>query len=447
MLVLSAGGLHRGGASSGVGGRAPRGVSGRSRVELELWIEERGLRLGLFREVQDDGLGTLLSSLHSSLRVRVRASWDVKRMGTALTWAEDFVCDTDRQLFLPLAYVGEMAPLVHNQQTLDYIAEYMVRRGSIQRGRLGTALASDTISTVVGQIALMAADGFHYRVTVPEVNTVMARSMKEIRREAGPSGARRECQGLRAQHFRLVAGRPLWDRSSGYGRLRWRVCITAHNVLLRGGEPGAVEGRDFDASRGLTVASVELRDPCADSDWCEWLILLVVAIKDFRARHRAVPMLIRRRRPLAEVPFESDPLCPYDAVVAQLRQRQAEVPEARWPVTPLFARADGVAIDTADVRAFAEELAAEVRLGGVEIGRVGAKSLRVGGATDMRDIFGDDYAPQLIRERGRWASDVALIYQRALARAHLSGSARVGDAAGLDLESLCAGWVQPATFR
>ena len=69
------------------------------------------------------------------------------------------------------------------------------------------------------------------------------------------------------------------------------------------------------------------------------------------------------------------------------------------------------------------------------------------GHSERRDIFGEDYAPQLIRERGRWASDVALIYQRALARGHLSGSARVGDAVGLDLESLCAGWVQPATFR
>ena len=406
------------------------------------------MRLGLFRDQQAAELGTLLTALQASLRARVRAGWDVKRMGTALTWAEDFVIDSGREpLFLPLEYVGELAPLVYNQSTLDFLAEYMVRRGSIQRGRLGTALASDTISTVVGQVALMAADGFHYRVTVPAVNTVMARSMKELRREAGPPGSRRECQGLRAQHFRLVAARPTWDRVSGYGLLRWRASITAHNALLRGGEPGAVEGRDFDTQRGLTIASVELREPCADSDWCEWLILLVVAIKDFRARHRAVPMLVRRRNPLALVPFGSDPLCPYDAIAGQLWQRQAEVPASQWAVAPLFARADGAAIDTGDMRAFAEEMAAEVRLAGGTIGLVGAKSWRVGGATDMRDIFGVEYAPQLIRERGRWASDVALIYQRALARAHLDGSARVGDAVGLDLESLCAGWVQPATFR
>ena len=388
-----------------------------------------------------------MGSLRASLRARVRAGWDLKRMGTALTWAEDFVEDTARVIFRALRWLGDLESLVYNQSSLDALAEYMVRRGSIQQGRLGEPLASDTISTVVGQVALMAADGYHYRVTCPEVNTVMAKALREVRRAAAPPGNRRECQGLRAQHFRVLADSPLWDRVSGYGLLRWRASITAHNILLRGGEPGAVEGRDFDVQRGITIASVELRAPCADSEGCEWLVVLVVAIKDFRARHRAVPMLIRRRRPLSESPFGSDPLCPYDAVLGQLVRRRAEVPEARWAAEPLFARADGTAIDTGDMRTFAEEAASELRRLGVGIGRVGAKSFRVGGATDLRDFYGEEYAQQSIRERGRWASDVALVYQRALARAHLGASAGVGDAAGLDLESLCAGWVQPATFR
>ena len=46
-----------------------------------------------------------------------------------------------------------------------------------------------------------------------------------------------------------------------------------------------------------------------------------------------------------------------------------------------------------------------------------------------------------------WASDIGQIYQRALAEAHLRGSAAVGAAEGADLESLCRGWVQPASFR
>ena len=44
-------------------------------------------------------------------------------------------------------------------------------------------------------------------------------------------------------------------------------------------------------------------------------------------------------------------------------------------------------------------------------------------------------------------TDVALLYQRALAEVHLRGSASVGSADSADLESLCSGWAQPATFR
>ena len=78
--------------------------------------------------------------------------------------------------------------------------------------------------------------------------------------------------------------------------------------------------------------------------------------------------------------------------------------------------------------------------------KVASKSFRIGGATDWRDVFGAD-AERIITQRGRWHSDVAFLYQRALVGAHLRGSAAVGDAQGADLESLCRGWVQPATFR
>ena len=53
----------------------------------------------------------------------------------------------------------------------------------------------------------------------------------------------------------------------------------------------------------------------------------------------------------------------------------------------------------------------------------------------------------IIRQRGRWCSDVASVYQRALAEEHLRGSAAVGEANGAELEALCSGWSQPATFR
>eukprot|EP00965_Chrysotila_dentata_P019333 643217-Pleurochrysis_carterae.AAC.1 len=53
----------------------------------------------------------------------------------------------------------------------------------------------------------------------------------------------------------------------------------------------------------------------------------------------------------------------------------------------------------------------------------------------------------LIQQRGRWGSDVAQVYQKAVVDGQLVASAEMGDATGEDLESLCAGWSQPASFR
>ena len=50
----------------------------------------------------------------------------------------------------------------------------------------------------------------------------------------------------------------------------------------------------------------------------------------------------------------------------------------------------------------------------------------------------------MIKQRGRWASDITTLYQRALATEHLGASAAVGDARGEELEALIQGWSQPA---
>ena len=49
-----------------------------------------------------------------------------------------------------------------------------------------------------------------------------------------------------------------------------------------------------------------------------------------------------------------------------------------------------------------------------------------------------------IRERGRWGSDVAQIYQRVSAAAHGDISRTIGDSVGADLQSMLTGWCQTA---
>jgi hypothetical protein len=67
----------------------------------------------------------------------------------------------------------------------------------------------------------------------------------------------------------------------------------------------------------------------------------------------------------------------------------------------------------------------------------------MGEATDMYDIYGPA-DERYIRERGRWGSDVAQIYQRVSAAAHGAISREMGDSTGADLQSMMAGWSQLA---
>ena len=75
---------------------------------------------------------------------------------------------------------------------------------------------------------------------------------------------------------------------------------------------------------------------------------------------------------------------------------------------------------------------------------MGARSFRIGGATDWHEYMPDEAGFELIKKRGRWASDIAYIYRRSLIQPQLAGSAQVGSMRGDELERVFAGWVQPA---
>ena len=101
-------------------------------------------------------------------------------------------------------------------------------------------------------------------------------------------------------------------------------------------------------------------------------------------------------------------------------------------------------MDTSYVRRLAQRIAAAAGMPDEQVRRdVGAKAFRIGGATDWRAERGEAGA-QLVKQRGRWASDVANIYQRPLLADQLAASAAVGDARGSDLEQVCLAFAQRA---
>eukprot|EP00965_Chrysotila_dentata_P032593 1086010-Pleurochrysis_carterae.AAC.1 len=82
---------------------------------------------------------------------------------------------------------------------------------------------------------------------------------------------------------------------------------------------------------------------------------------------------------------------------------------------------------------------------GLDAANIGGKCWRIGGATDLRDLKSEE-GRALIKQRGRWQSDVASVHQRAIIDAQLEASADIADASGVELEAVCAGWAQLANF-
>eukprot|EP00965_Chrysotila_dentata_P108223 3574654-Pleurochrysis_carterae.AAC.2 len=260
-----------------------------------------------------------------------------------------------------------------------------------------------------------------------------------MRKEDPPPGTRRLSRALGAAHFRAAAeagARGCTEQS----RLDWAAALLAHNLILRAGEIGHPQEREFDCTRDLTWASAEWRAPSAVSKGHRWALVHVVGIKDAQARRKAVPLPVRRRQ--LEGESGDGPLCTYEALRRTWEERRHRVPqEERTHGQP---SRGSRAWNSADSRALAKRYAA---LLGLEVSDFGGKCWRIGGATDLRDVLGDAAGARSIKERGRWESDVAAVYQRAIVDAQLEISAHIGDATGADLESICGGWAQPASFR
>ena len=347
-----------------------------------------------------------------------------------------FLEATGRVPFRQVERAGDIASMVYNQETLEIFAEWLRSTGGQK---------ADTISGYISVIKGLRNAEAHYQVTSDVVNTAMPKAFKRYRQIDGPPGERKLTHGIRAYMFRELV-RSGYDRSSARGITRWAAALGAHNLLLRGGELGAVSGKAFCPRSDGTLGAIEWMAPCAESRQRPWLKWDTVPIKDVAARRRICPMLVCRRHG-GDTPLGDDPLCTYDALYLLFQERIGRVPDAgrvqgAEALLPLFIGRNGRWWTTDDSRELAKEIGEAL---GLDPTALGARSFRVGGATDYKAKLGAG-AERFIQERGRWCSDIGRIYTRALAAPHLAGSADVGDADGVDIETLCPGWVQPAAF-
>jgi hypothetical protein len=439
----------------GAAGRfADHGGDGARRAAVRSLARQCGLTgaLGTVLPHQGDGGehgagSAAFYSLRDAVFEKAWATVDPKRAKTALDWFAAYLGLTGRVPFVPMRHAGDLQAGVYNRETLESFSEYIRISGSRKAGSKGALLASDTVAGYVSAIATLRGIEAHYSVTMPQANVRQPRALKRMRQEDPASGYRSLSKGLRAAQLRKVLElRRVVDLSTLRGAIEGGAVVLAHNLLLRGGEVCCVENKPFDGGRDLTFDAVEFMPPCAESRGKRWLTIDIVAVKDTVVRHRVCPMPVRERD------VSGDTLCPFEAVCrlwrARLRQAPPEVgriaPGHRSAKAPMFVAADGSPWHTGHTRDLARRFALALNLPTLEFG---AKAFRIGGATDLQASLGSEGAQQVIKQRGRWASDVAVVYQRALAGVHLDASASIGDAEGRELEALLEGWAQPAQFR
>lgn len=385
-----------------------------------------------------DGADTRLYTSHGS------ASGEPSHLRTALGWLRRFMeVLPSRVLFVPHEGAGDVHAAAYNEETFRLFAEFIRRHGSVRPGANGTVVSSAAIADYISAIRAFRSREAGYNLLVSGGNLRLPPQLQQMRREDGPTGARELQRALSARLLRRLAQRPDFDRWSSRGVLRWAVLWGGHNLLLRGGEFGCVDNREFVSAYGLTLADCDWVAPCAETGGYHALVVDVMVIKDERVTRARTPCLIRRRQP-PHTPRGVDPCCAYDAMRALWELRVAQVPPTELSRAPLFAMADGQAVSTANVLAFVREAAVAA---GESPADFDSRSLRIGGATDLYHLFGPQEAERIIAARGRWCSMIHQIYTRLSATSMLAVSSVMADATGVDLEAFRHGYVMPAIVR
>ena len=400
--------------------------------------------------------GGFARRLEADLLASASDAWDVPRLASALTWVDPFVEATGRTLFYPsLGSSPEaMVAKMWNRRTLDLLTKYITTAAPIGVAR-GEHVSHATAKSYSQSIYLLRCREADYDIAPSGSGGYAgAGDGKTTKRKEPPPGERSLSTGIRAVHFTAAAASG-FDRSSARGELEWCAGIGSHNLLLRGGELGVPDNARREPRRILRGRHLSWRTGNRASKRRLWLLVWVIPIKDPAGNHKGYPTPVARRH---DGPLGADPLCAYDAF-ALVWWRMAGSggpfpvdavggPEDGWWLRtrggpclelPIFTCPSGEVWTTEDSRKLYKRIAVAA---GLDPASVGGKAARIGGSTDAKDCTGEA-GKAIIKRRGRWASDIAEVYQRELLGEQLDLSAALGAAVGEDLESLCEGWAQP----
>ena len=390
---------------------------------------------------------------------------DPAKLLSTFGYLRDFCLVTpNRYLFCFPYFRGDITAEAYNEATFAMFAQFIRERGSrVQGQRHGRSLKADTVADHVSRLKTFLERYAGCSLVPPNsASRLVPRQLKHMRAEDGPLNTRKLRMGLRGRHLKALLDRingpnppPEFDLRTYAGQLRVTLLLVCHNLLMRGGEPGVTESRTpFSPHLGhITIDSLSFQRLLYEGWYRLTAILLVMSLKDANRRLHPVPLvLMQRAAPNQEAGTSSshrsstlNSACAYSAIYALWAWRTSVVPRERRGQQPLFALPPQTGNDRPVTTAFVRDT---VRLTcdvlGLPRGLYGGSSPRIGGATDLYDLLGIS-GMRLIKERGRWQSDVAQIYSRASATAHARISTEMIDAEGIDLEAFAGSWwAQPA---
>ena len=173
-----------------------------------------------------------------------------KRLGTSLSKYELLlrVLPAMRP-FEPLRFEGDLETSERNEVLLVAIAEF-IRRNPKATGGL---VRADSVSGQVSGVKAIVEEHLGRRVLAPSGGRVLARELRQMRLEDGPSAGRALSLPLRNDHLdRLAAESSGFDvRSPGWPTARYALLRAMHQGLMRGGEPGTLPGEPFRPALGV----------------------------------------------------------------------------------------------------------------------------------------------------------------------------------------------------
>jgi hypothetical protein len=403
--------------------------------------------------------GSFARHLEAQLRSSAADAWDTPRLSSALTWVGPFMEATGRTFFVPAFGHSQEADAGKqwNRRSLDLFTKFITSSAPIGAAR-GEHVSQATAKSYSQQVYLLRCREADYDVAPSDVGGYAGKGDgKTTKRKEPPAAERALGAGLRAVHLTAAAAAG-FDRTTERGEIEWCAAIGGHNLLLRGGELGTPDNARHEPRRVLRGRHFSWRSPNRASRERLWLLVWVIPIKDPEGNHKGYPIPVARRH---DGPLGSDPLCAYDAF-AKVYWRMGMTATRREPLpvdplgrpvdgwwlrelppalleAPFFTRPSGAVWTSADSSHLFKRIAVAA---GLDPGPIGGKAVRIGGSTDAKESTGEA-GKAIIKRRGRWASDVAEVYQRELLGIQLDLSTALGNAVGEDLEALCEGWAQP----